>query len=185
MSRERTGRRLRRGDGPDPRILRVLRALFAGASLALALVVVPSCLSASASASTPGQSGAVASASSWSPRAFTALSGSASRLSVQLCETLAGAYPFPSPAPSGYSVPSWVPPQGEPLCVVLDESALRDPPPDSPPEPEPSPSPEPTYDPSTGAILEEVQGFRELALYSGGLLIFLSGAIFFRSRMSR
>lgn len=110
---------------------------------------------------------------------------------------------LPDPLPSGWSLPEWVDSTAGPVCVVLDVSALRVTPETPAPEPAPSISPEQLQkavaagmekaladsieapaepDPNVEALLSEVQGFRALVLYSAGLLIFSTGALFFRSR---
>lgn len=81
---------------------------------------------------------------------------------------------FPSPAPSGYSLPPWVSPSDGLVCVVLDVSSLQE-----PTTVEPSPSLE------QDALLSELQEFRTLYLSSVGLLIFLTAAVWMRSRTAR
>jgi hypothetical protein len=101
----------------------------------------------------------------------------------QSCETSHGAYPFPDPAPSGWSLPEWAPAPSSSPCVVLDGSVLRPVPTvtvTESPEVEPSPLPG-----QVESLTAEVQGMRSLALYSGGLAIFLLAVLVFRSKSAR
>lgn len=82
---------------------------------------------------------------------------------------------FPASPPSGYSLPSWVASQGSPVCVVLDVSSLVVP-------ATAGPAPAPSSSPAEQQILDQVTGWRDLYLYSGGLAICLLAMIAFRSR---
>lgn len=86
---------------------------------------------------------------------------------------------FPDPAPSGYRLPEWVSSQDGPVCVVLDVSALQV------PTPTPDPEPEPSTTPELQELQAEVSGFRELSLYSAGMLLCLLAMIAFRTRADR
>ena len=104
------------------------------------------------------------------------------------CATSSGVYPFPASGNSEASPPAWAEPSGGSVCVVLDGSSLVD---LTPPEPTPtvtqtvapSPSPAPS-DPGLTSLENEVKGFRELVLYAGGVLIFLTAVAAFRMRRS-
>lgn len=97
------------------------------------------------------------------------------------CAESSGVYPRETSGDASSWLPSWVDSSGGHVCVVLDGSALLDSPgQQDDPEPEPSQSLEQSED--TAAILDLLTGWRELFLYSAGLLIFLLGAMFMRSR---
>jgi hypothetical protein len=69
--------------------------------------------------------------------------------------------------------------------VQLDGSSLVDPSPEPTPTVTVTAEPSPSPDPSTPAIEQlttEVEGFRELFLYAGGVLIFLLAVLVFRAR---
>ena len=156
---------------------RFSRGVRAAASLAVAGFVV-AC--ASWLSVNPGVSIGSQSLQGWgvSSSSSSVRSGSSLVLVSHLdppCLTSQGVQVFPVSGISPWVLPSWVESEDGAVCVMLGASSLVDTTPGEP-APEPSPSPGQT------ALLSEMQGFRNLYLYSGGLMICLLAAILFRSR---
>lgn len=95
---------------------------------------------------------------------------SATPSSEASCDSLRGTYPYPDPPPSGQPLPEWVSSSDGLRCVVV-VSTLDQPTTEVPPEP--------TGD---GPLLAELQSVRQLILFSGGLVVFLLGAMLLRGR---
>lgn len=150
-----------------------------GASLACALVVGAPWLSGSASAEPtpdPSPSPLVVQLSP-EPSPFPHY-GEPEDLLTPHCEISQGVYPRPVPSGSASWLPSWVSPSDGFVCVQLDASALLD----SPGQTWLGPDQEPSLSPDVQALQAAMDAWRELYLYSAGLVIFLLGAIFFRVR---
>lgn len=164
----------------DRRSRRRAAALAVAGAFALALLVGAPWLSASATASTyepcdwessePSSPGSLCSSSS----------GGFYSESDPPCEISAGSYPFPASGTLDWSLPSWVEPLGGSVCVRLDGSAL------GAVEPEPTPvvvDNWPSDSPGSASLLSAVEGWRDLYLYSVGILIFLGAAMVTRGRV--
>lgn len=167
--------------GPAGRGLRRWRALAgvsAAAAVVVASVLVLPWLSASASATTEEP---CSSESSEPPLGDPSCSPSSPPLfssSDPPCETSAGVYSFPASGTSRFSLPPWLSVPDSHVCVVLDASSLTDseaPPPITVEELSSSLDSEP--------IVSAINSWRELFLYSVGILVFLGGALVSRSRV--
>lgn len=149
-----------------------------GASLALSVVVGAPWLNVSASATTPEPSPTASAEPSPSAPSPTPHYGEPVNPSDPHCETSQGIYPRPLPSGSADWLPSWVSPSDGFVCVQLDASSLLDSPNQSWLGPEPAPST--LLD--TEALSAQVASWRELYLYSTGVLIFLTAGLLFRVR---
>lgn len=152
-----------------------VRALSAVACGVL-LVAVGPWLSESASAQTGEPSPSASSEPSPSPSEPSASSSPSAGPSAPSCATSSGAQEFPASGTARYSLPGWVPSPVGPVCVVLDGSSLVD------SQATQSPAPVPSNSPELQELQAQVSGFRELFLYSGGVLICLTAAILWRTR---
>jgi len=94
------------------------------------------------------------------------------------CEISQGIYPRPVTDPLPSWLPSWVSPSDGFVCVQLDASSLLD----SPNQTWLGPELEPSISPDIAALADRLDAWRELYLYSVGLLIFLSAGLLFRVR---
>lgn len=158
-------------------------ALGFAASVLGATVAGPSWLSVSASASTVEPSPSESAEPSSPPESSGPSSTASPSSGDPSCATSAGVVTLPDPLPSGWSLPSWASSGDGPRCAVLDVSSLREQPSPVQPEQEPSTSQELTE--TQDALLAEVKAWRSLYVFSVGLLICLTAAIFLRTRTGR
>jgi hypothetical protein len=154
--------------------------LAAAWAVALACVVGAPWLSASATATT---SGACDWASFEEPSPGESCysdSGSWYSLSDPPCEISAGLYPFPTSGTGSWSLPSWAPGSATSVCVQLGVSSLVD------ADAEPTTvvvGNWPSDSPGNASLLAAVTSWRDLYLYSVGVLIFLGAALVARFRV--
>jgi hypothetical protein len=159
---------------------RLAAAGLAAGLLALAAVVAAPWLSASASASTvePCDWESYEPSSPVVPCSSSGMGYYSS--SDPPCLISQGIYPFPSTGTSRWQLPSWVQPLGSSVCVALDASSLTD--------LEAGPQPVtvdnwPSDSPGSASLLSALNEWREMYLYSVGILIFCGGALVARSRV--
>lgn len=94
------------------------------------------------------------------------------------CEISMGIYPRPVSSPLPAWLPSWVSPSDGFVCVAVDASSLLD----SPNQTYLGPDLGPSLSPDIAALADRLDAWRELYLYSAGLLIFLVSGLLFRAR---
>lgn len=169
-------------DGGDFAVHRLFRLLLQISAVAVAVAFLAGFpwLSASASVPTPLQSAAASSVASLPSSSLVDCVGVCVPVVSPSCDSSQGLYLFPSPgsASSSPSLPSWVSSSASPLCVLVGD-ALVYPIKTTPSDPAPSPVT------AIQSLQTTVLGFRELILFSIGIIICLVAALFMRARSSR
>lgn len=164
---------------PTDRVRRVADLLRQGAALALVAGLGASWLSANNDTS-PGAPYSLVSGEEPSSEPSSSPSATASPTSLDpSCATSQGVYPFPVDGPSSLgSVPPWVSSSESFVCVQLGGGDLQGP----APTVTVTADPEPSTTPGEHSIKQSLDGMRDLWLYAGGVLIFLTGIVAMRSR---